>query len=98
MEEQAHRAAPPPPTRRGGMSPLLIIEIILLSGFWVALYLGGIFHEEIVPGLDTILFFEPVTVVFMCMITLATGILIGGIIERYSIIQKHQKEPFNPPA
>ena len=59
------------------VSGLLIIECVALAAFWILISTGS------VPEFNTIVFFEEGFVYGYTLMSLATGILIGGLIERW---------------
>lgn len=56
---------------------LLIIEIVIFTAFWIVVF-GGAIDE-----FNTIIFFEPVFTYVLIGMSILTGMLIGGSVERW---------------
>lgn len=59
------------------LNALLVIEILIFSGFWF-LVITGQFNE-----FETIAFFEPEFTYALIAMSILTGMLIGGLVERW---------------
>ena len=60
------------------MTPLLFIEIVLFSAFWIFTLLGGI------DEFNTLVFIGQGFTYWIIAMSILTGMLIGGTIERFN--------------
>jgi len=59
------------------LNGLIIIELVAFAIFWIAAF-GGMIGE-----FDTIAFFEPKFTYALIIMSILTGMLIGGLYERW---------------
>lgn len=69
------------------LNGLITIELVLFAGFWIFVFGGG--SSEF----DTIIFFEPRFTYCLIAISILTGMLIGGLYERYHQEQQSKQLP-----
>ena len=69
------------------LNGLIVIELVIFANFWLLAF-GGEISE-----FDTIVFFEPEFVFVLIVMSILTGMLIGGLYERWYQEKQNRNKP-----